>query len=225
MLKEQCAEVNAGWESYYLNAGDVDLWKDEVEPFLLENYSLIAQNKRAQVLDIGCGDGRNSFPWIKNNHHVSCLDVAESGLFKLRDKCLQMDLQPPKLMCQDFLEAPLAEGGYDVVQCFDALAQINDVHSAVNKLCKVAKSCGYIIFNYFTPGDCAYGEGEQVDDRTFVYKDTLFKFHTEEEIIKMLGNDVEVIISETRRWDDPPHGDYRPYAHTHEAAFFLLRKI
>lgn len=224
MSKEMNNEINSGWESYYLNATNIDLWKDEVEPFLLENYNTICKKQIIKVLDIGCGDGRNSFIWITNNHNVICLDVAASGLRKIYEKCEESKFKKPELVCENFLETSLLEGVYDVVQCFDALAQINDVQSAVHKLCKMARAGGYVLFNYFTPGDCAYGEGERLDNRTFAYKDTLFKFLTESEIVEILPSDVEVVMRETRRWDDPPHGDYRPYPHTHEAAFFLLRK-
>lgn len=218
-------EINSGWEAYYLTAVKGELWKDSVEPFLLENYSLISKGKSVRILDVGCGDGRNSFIWIKDKHHICCLDVAESGLKKIAQKCTDMHATQPTLLCADFLTAGLISQNFDVVQCFDALAQINDVKSAINRLCSLAKPGGYIIFNYFTPGDCAYGEGKRLDDRTFTYKNTLFKFLTEEEIVELLPDDVEVIIRETRRWDDPPHGEYRPYPHTHEAAFFLLQKI
>jgi len=217
-------EINSGWETYYSTAGNIDLWKDDVEPFLLENYNLISQGRSIKILDIGCGDGRNSFIWIKNKHIVFCLDVAKSGLKKITQRCINMNITQPTLLCEDFLDTKLKSQDFDVVQCFDSLAQINDVKAALNKLCDLAKSGGYIMFNYFTPGDCAYGEGKKLDDRTFTYKDTLFKFLTEQEIAELLPNNVEIIIRETRRWDDPPHGEYRPYPHTHEAAFFLLRK-
>jgi ubiquinone/menaquinone biosynthesis C-methylase UbiE len=217
-------EINSGWETYYSTAGNIDLWKDDVEPFLLENYNLISQGRSIKILDIGCGDGRNSFIWIKNKHIVCCLDVAKSGLKKITQRCINMNITQPTLLCEDFLDTKLKSQDFDVVQCFDSLAQINDVKAALNKLCDLAKSGGYIMFNYFTPGDCAYGEGKKIDDRTFTYKDTLFKFLTEQEIAELLPNNVEIIIRETRRWDDPPHGEYRPYPHTHEAAFFLLRK-
>lgn len=217
-------EINSGWETYYSTAGNIDLWKDDVEPFLLENYNLISQGRSIKILDIGCGDGRNSFIWIKNKHIVFCLDVAKSGLKKITQRCINMNITQPTLLCEDFLDTKLKSQDFDVVQSFDSLAQINDVKAALNKLCDLAKSGGYIMFNYFTPGDCAYGEGKKLDDRTFTYKDTLFKFLTEQEIAELLPNNVEIIIRETRRWDDPPHGEYRPYPHTHEAAFFLLRK-
>ena len=224
-MKTKLLEVNKGWESYYSSTKQEDLWKDKEEAFLLENYATMTQKDHYSVIDIGCGDGRNSLVWIKDTKaNLCCLDVAKSGLMRIKEKCYKQNLKSPTLVCDDLLETKILEENFDIVQCFDALAQINDAKLAIEKLCELAKVDGYIIFNYFTPGDCAYGEGEQIDKSTFTYKDTLFKFLSIDEIIKLIPKNVEIISSETRRWEDPPHGEYRPYCHTHEAAFFLLKR-
>ena len=226
MLNEaRLKEINAGWEKYYAASSNEQLWKEEVEEFLLANINTVFNSRqRLSVLDVGCGDGRNSFIWLAQDQQLTCLDIAKSGLVRIKEKATQRNLQMPILLAADFLSDTIIEAQYDVVQCFDALAQINDAAKSISKLCGLAKPGGYILFNYFTPGDCAYGEGERVDANTYIYKDTLFKFMSPFEVSSLLPKDVEVIKQEVKRWEDPPHGDFRPVAHTHEAVFYLLRR-
>lgn len=225
MLNEaRMQEINAGWEKYYAAADNEQLWKEEPEEFLLKNLNKMPNNPFSTVLDVGSGDGRNSFVWLERGQQLVCLDIAQTCLTRILHTAKARQLATPVLMAVDFLSDTLVDGQFDVVQCFDALAQINDAEKAITKLCSLAKPGGYILFNYFTPGDGAYGVGEKVDANTYVYKDTLFKFMTESEVTALLPKDVEIITCEVNRWEDPPHGEFRPVAHTHEAVFYLLRK-
>ncbi len=217
--------INAGWESYYSSSTSDTSWKKETEPFLLENMPLLIKDKgKICVLDVGCGDGRNTFIWVKGGHNVCSLDIALSGLKKIPQKIKNLGLDSPILLCENFLETNLIEENFDIVQSFDTLEHIENPKVAIEKLCNMAKSGGYIIFNYLTKNDCSYGEGQKIDDNTFIYKDTLFKFMSEEDIVNLLPISIDIVTKKTKRWEDPPHGDFRPYMHIHEAAFFLLKK-
>ena len=223
-LAEYCKRLE-GWESYYSSGSGKALWKEATETFLLEVMDqLVPNEQKISVLDVGCGDGRNSFIWLVQKHEIFCMDVAQSALGAIRTKCLERGISPPVLLHENLLETQLPSDRFDVVQSFDVIEHISDASAAIAKLCSLACPGGYIVFNYLTKNDCSYGEGEKVDEGTFIYKNTLFKFMSETEIIKILPENVEIIRSETKRWDDPPHGEYRPYPHTHEAAFFLLKK-
>ena len=94
----------------------------------------------------------------------------------------------------------------------------------LKKMLDVTVRGGYLIYNIFTPNDCAYGEGERIDDNTFSFKNTLFKFYTFEESKKIIPVGTEIVKAEVIAWNDPPHGDFRPYPHRHEATFFILKK-
>jgi len=207
-----------GWEEYYTSSDASSIWKDEIEPFLLENSDLF-NSQGAKVLDIACGDGRNTVFFCRNKNIVCCVDISETALIKLGRK-----LPKTVRICEDFLKTSLIDNQFDIVICFDGLAQMEDPKLALNKMIELTKTNGLIVFNFFTPNDCAYGEGEKIDDCTFNFKNTLFKFYTLQQVEKIIPSNTDIVKKELKLWNDPPHGDFRPYSHQHEATFFILRK-
>jgi hypothetical protein len=71
----------------------------------------------------------------------------------------------------------------------------------------------------------AFGEGEELTERTFAYQDTLFTFMDEQDVVEALPENLRLIKSETRRWREKPHGGFRTAPHTHEACFFLVERV
>jgi ubiquinone/menaquinone biosynthesis C-methylase UbiE len=210
----------SGWENYYSANKADSIWKDEIEPFLFENKKLLASVAGGlKVLDIACGDGRNTAFFRHEKNNICCVDIAETALKKLGDKF------PETIrICCDFTETNLINNQFDIVVCFDGLPQMEDPAFALSKMVELAKQGGLIVFNFFTPNDCAYGEGEKIDKYTFNFKNTLFKFFTFEQAVAIIPNSVEIVKSELKLWNDPPHGEFRPYSHQHEASFFILQK-
>ena len=214
-------EIYAGWETYYQT--DVKTaWKSEPEEFLTKNLHLL-NGGQISVLDIASGDGRNSKPFF--NQTLTCIDIAPKALELLRDECIQRKIRVPVLLAADFIDIQFVTSQFDVVQCWDGLPQMENTRKVIEKMISLTKLGGKIIFNFFTPNDVAYGEGEKIDHQTFLYKNTLFKFLDKDELIDLLPLNVRIIKSELKKWLDPPHGGFRPYEHTHEAVFILLERI
>ena len=211
----------SGWEGYYNSNDAQSIWKDDVEAFLIENSEiLLSDNQRLKVLDIACGDGRNTAFFCHKDNFICCVDISETALIKLGSK------YPETVrICENFIDTGLTGGQFDVIICFDGLAQMEDPVLALNKMIELTKQGGFIVFNFFTPNDCAYGEGEMIDECTFNFKNTLFKFYTFQQVEKMIPSNVDVIKKECKAWNDPPHGEFRPYPHQHEASFFILKQL
>ena len=72
-----------------------------------------------------------------------------------------------------------------------------------------------LAINAFTPRDSEFGVGEALSERTFSYRGTLFRFFEEAELRDLLA-DWNIVHFENVSWNDPPHGTFRPYAHTHD---------
>lgn len=217
-------DYNIGWDNYYRQSNDL-AWKEEPDDFLLENLNLLPKQTGLSVLDIASGDGRNTKVFFNNENSICCVDLSSTALSKIRDLCINSNLKVPQLISEDFLKVNFVENQFDTVICFDGLPQMMETKEIIQKICSLTKIGGLIIFNFFTKGDCAYGEGTQIDDNSFFYKETLFKFLNESEVKELLPSSVEIIKSELKRWDDPPHGEFRPLPHTHEAVFFALKRI
>ena len=112
----------SGWEDYYKSNKEKSIWKEEVEPFLIENSVILSSNNlRIKILDIACGDGRNTSFFCNQNNIICCIDISQSALNKLGQK------YPETIrMCENFDNTKLAEEQFDIVMCFDGLAQMEN---------------------------------------------------------------------------------------------------
>lgn len=210
----------SGWDNYYRSNSADSIWKAEAEEFLVENLEYISDSESGlKVLDVACGDGRNTKVFCQQQNSICCVDISETALIKLKNK-----LNTPICVCGDFAKINFVGDQFDIAICFDGLPQMENPKFVIEKLYKSLRVGGYLLFNFFTPNDCAYGEGTQVDENTFNYQDTLFKFLNSEDVLPLLPKNANIIKQDVRKWNDPPHGKFRPYPHTHEACFFLLQK-
>lgn len=214
-----------GWENYYRSNSN-QAWKNEPDTFLLDNLSLIPNSNQIKVLDIASGDGRNTFVFTDNSiYDICCVDLSKTALQKISSFCQKEKLKTPLLIADDFLDINFCSNQFDIIICFDGLPQMEDAQEVIKKMCDILANEGKLFFNYFTKGDCAYGIGEKLNDNSFLYKETLFKFMNYDDIIPLIPSNMKIVKSEVKRWNDPPHGQFRPEPHTHEAVFFILEKI
>ena len=109
----------SGWEGYYNSNEEKSIWKEDVELFLIENKDLLLPNQKTTVLDIACGDGRNTEFFCCKNNFVCCVDISETALKKLGCKYPQT-----VRICEEFTKTTLCDNQFDVVICFDGLAQM-----------------------------------------------------------------------------------------------------
>lgn len=216
----------AGWEEYYQQAGPDGAWDEKpaasVSAFISRFSHVDPTN--LHVADFGCGDGRNLWPWLQRRARVTAVDIAPTALRRIADACIAAKCASPTLVNAAIERMPLADAQFDVAQCIDALPQVPDMGAALAEMARTLRPQAEILFNVFTPGDCAFGEGRAVGKNAFVYKDTFFRFLDEAAVLELLPTHLSVVHMETCTWDDPPHIPFRPYPHRHEAIFLVCRR-
>ena len=77
--------------------------------------------------------------------------------------------------------------------------------------------------NAFATDDGTYGEGDKVGEHIFHYKGTTFRYFGEPELRDLFDIGWNVLKFERMEWDDPPHGEFRPYPHRHVNYFIVAR--
>ena len=218
-------EFTKGWEEYYQQSLNKPAWKKDSSP--LVNMFMMKYNidlSLLHVADYGSGDGRNLWPWVKAQAHVTAVDIAPSALRQIAMNSIEQKLTCPTLVCTNIEELPLAENQFDVAQCLDALPQVNDPQKALAEIAKTLRPGAKFLFNIFTPKDCAFGEGEKIQENAFVYKNTLFRFFEDQDIRDILPRNLDIIECVPQTWEDPPHIPFRPYAHTHDGVYYICQK-
>lgn len=204
-------ELQFGWESAYQQQSDGPLWQEDPIPVIPQAIKALQDRGSRTVVDLGCGDGRNLAALVDAGFTALGVDIAPTGLAHAKRVIRQRSF----LLRADATDLPLIDASVDAVTCFDVFGQIQDPTALIAEAGRLLAEGGIFVTNAFTPQDQTYGEGELIAPNTFAYKDTLFRYYTEEEIRALFAH-WEIIALERISWDDPPHGDFRPYPHTHD---------
>jgi SAM-dependent methyltransferase len=206
------AALQKGWEHAYAQQhGGGPLWQENPIP-ILDNVIAELQGRRVQtVVDVGCGDGRNVAALIDAGLTCLGVDISPTGLARARRAVRQRGF----LVRADATNMPLVTGSVDAVTCFDVFGQVEDPGALIAEAGRVLAAGGLFVVNAFTYEDSEYGQGEQIGPHTFAYRDTLFRFY-DEATLRALFNGWEVLGVDRVSWEDPPHGEFRPYWHTHD---------
>ncbi len=209
-----------GWEKYY-NQTTSGAWKADAEEYLLKKI----QNTHGNyALDVASGDGRNTHVLVNHFLTVCAVDLSKTAIQNLKSSFIERSMIPPLLISEDFMKISFEENQFEFIICFDGLPQMNNTETVIHKMYSYLSPGGKLLFNFFTKNDCAFGEGEKIDNNTYSYKETIFKFYEPSEIEKLFPEDAVIEDVLLKSWNDPPHGDFRPYPHTHKAVFYTLAK-
>lgn len=225
MSEKEALNYAGGWENAYrLNAQDQSLWKDDPIEFLPGKVETLKAFGVRNILDAGCGDARNLVFLARHGFNCTGLDISPAGLEKANQKLREAKL-PACLVAGDLaqLPSPFPKGLFDAVVCLDVFGQIPDTARLVTGFRKVLAPGGYLLVNLYTPDDQTFGEGVKIGPNTFQYRGTLFKFFSEPTVSEILKG-FEIVHLEKMRWEDPPHGDFRPYRHVHDSFVVLAKK-
>ncbi|MEZ7891523.1 MAG: class I SAM-dependent methyltransferase [Candidatus Wallbacteria bacterium] len=142
--------------------------------------------KSFNVLDLGCGSGRDSYYLAGLGFKVFSIDKSEK-LLGLAKNAVNYDSDLfVKFLCADFLALPFKSNFFDAV-----LAQASLLHLPKNKLrgafMEVKRSIKPGGFFYFS---LKRGAGESFDD-----KGRFFSYYTDEEVITALSDTGFSVIS------------------------------
>lgn len=218
-------DYQRGWVNAYSKMTSEYLWKEEPIEFLPEYMDKFKEWGVRHVLDVGCGDGRNMIFLLRNGFHVTGIDLSAIALANALAWTERLELNGAVFLHIDIesFPWPFPESSFDALVCLDVFGQILEIDNLVNNFYRVVSPGGYVITNLYTPRDAAFGMGEKLGEKTFLYKNTLWRFFTEEDIMGIFSK-FDIVSIKPLAWADPPHPGYRDQPHTHDSYIVLLRK-
>jgi tellurite methyltransferase len=137
-----------------------NVWGTEPNMLLQKIYS--QGEPGGHFLDLGCGQGRDSFFMLSNSFKVTAVDKSEEGIISMKDYILENNLSdlPIDIYCQDISKFKIKKDMYSIINIYntlhflpkgDALGLISDIK---NKL----KKGGFIIISCFKADDSTYNK-------------------------------------------------------------------
>ena len=107
--------------------------------------SFIGDNNYAQVLDMPCGTGDMSVPFLNRFSELTLIDIASNMLSHAESKIPSTDRARVHLVNADFFRMDLSEKKFDLVICLGLLAHVNSPEDLLAKLASIIPQGGSLI--------------------------------------------------------------------------------
>jgi 2-polyprenyl-3-methyl-5-hydroxy-6-metoxy-1,4-benzoquinol methylase len=109
----------------------------------VKTYS--AERKFANILDVGCGDGSLSLPFLNEGSQVTFLDLSAAMLDIVAKRITPNLLPQAKFLKGDFTEVDLQPGSFDLVLFVGVLAYVSDIRLIARRLRQILRPGGMLI--------------------------------------------------------------------------------
>ncbi|WP_037353022.1 adenylyl-sulfate kinase [Selenomonas sp. FC4001] len=163
--------------------------------YVYENYiSKRTHRNTAELLEIGCGNGRDSLYFINEGLHVTGIDASECAIDKLND--ITSTDTNALFICDDFVKCQAVyQCQYDYIYSRFTLHAINDKQQSelFNNISTAIKPGGLLFIEARTINDDLYGKGTLVGKNAYLYNDHYRRFINKNELedaIKKLGFEI-----------------------------------
>ena len=131
-----------GWNWNIVKDDDSCVWKNpSIESYyLLNRWSSLNMN---DFLDLGCGLGRHSVLFAKNNFNVSCFDISSEAIERTKSWC-----ESENLVCSykigDMLALPYEDESFDCILCRNVISHTDTegIKVIINELKRVLRGNG-----------------------------------------------------------------------------------
>jgi len=202
----------------------ISVWDNKADQFFVSKIKYFKSKKIKEVLDAGCGDGRNLLPFIKAGFNVTGVDVSNAGL----DKCKKLYGKLSNLRLEKKLLEKLnyKSNSFDLIICDHVLVHTKNVKKILNNFYKILKIKGYALLEFTSTNDPLFGRGKKINKYEYSCDGVYCRFF-DVPLIKELLKKFEILSIYFRVFTQPNHGSgyFRKKRHTHCSYFVLAQKI
>ncbi|MDO9231122.1 MAG: methyltransferase domain-containing protein [bacterium] len=109
-------------------------------------------NKGGNFLDLGCGQGRNSFYMAKQKFYVTAVDYSRVAISQIEEKITKKNLKNIEAICKDIAKFKIEPNKFSVIGIFGTLHFLKKTESLkiIASAQKNIPSGGFIIITSFT---------------------------------------------------------------------------
>lgn len=193
------------WNAYY--RGNPDIKK----PSLFAQAVGEMVGRSESILDLGCGNGRDSVFFARLGLKVTAVDAADAAITQLREEHGEEDI---RFICDDFVSSSeVYAAQYDYVYSRFTLHAINEKQETevLNNIYKALRQDGRFFIEVRSVNDELYGLGEMVGLDSYIYDGHYRRFIRMEQLTeKMKAVGFEILTAVEKRGfapyqeSDPP---------------------
>ncbi|MFP4645960.1 MAG: class I SAM-dependent methyltransferase [Candidatus Woesearchaeota archaeon] len=174
---------DAIWESKEL---------EEANEFARRSLSRIKDANLKTLLDLGCGDGRDSLFFASEGLTVTSVDYSENGIKKLNELSKEKGLKINPIQT-DMRKIDFPDNSFDVIYAHLSLHYFDDEETTMlfENLFRILKQDGLIFIKCKSVEDPLYGQGEKVGEH--MYKKGHLRHFFSEEYMKEKLRDFNIL--------------------------------
>lgn len=189
-----------GWNWKVLGESDEEIWKNpSIESYYLLNRWL-SQGKKI-FLDLGCGLGRHSILFGKNNFDIFCFDISEEAITRTKEWAIKEKLEFDYKI-GDMLDLPYDNSKFDCILCRNVISHTDTegMKKVIKELYRVLKIGGecYLTLDSKDTWGFKQEDWPLIDENTRLrmeqgpeYKTP--HFYVDYDLIKQLFSDFDII--------------------------------
>jgi ubiquinone/menaquinone biosynthesis C-methylase UbiE len=187
-------------------------WYSQEEPdeLVVSFVTLLKKkNKKARVLDLGFGAGRNLIYMANQGFEAHGLEMSETGLNVTKERLTKRNLGAHVLK-GDMNLLPYIDSCFDAVMCLFTIyhQKLKRIRTSISEVHRVLRKNGVLVANFQSKRSHMYGKGVKVEKDTFIRqngpeKGVIHHFTDKEEIANLLKDfkNVNVELREQKSAD------------------------
>lgn len=210
--RQECREKRKNDDTTYWNHFyEKGKAKMTPSPFARDMLPHMQKKQGITLLDIGCGNGRDSLYFAQNGLQVTGIDLSESAIRELNRLCKNSNTE---FICCDYAKAEIFERKkYDFCYCRFFIHAITEWQEDIllRKVYNVLAEKGLFFIEVRSIKDELYGRGEPAGRNAYIYDEHYRRFIVKEELEKkLLAEGFRLIYSEEKQ-GFATFGEFDPY--------------
>ncbi|MGC1119713.1 MAG: class I SAM-dependent methyltransferase [Candidatus Methanofastidiosia archaeon] len=176
-------------------------------PALVKNISIEMRKRNlTEILELGCGRGRNSVWLSRENLSVTSLDCQFEYILALKKYAVLNNITM-NIVQADAVELPFKEDSFGVVLSSAVLAFIKEYARplVIEEVKRVLKPKGLFVIVEISQKDPSYGKGHLLEKDTYAYEGETLHFFSPQEMRSLLSS-MQVAVLNESRVIDTSHG-------------------
>jgi SAM-dependent methyltransferase len=195
--------MNNIWNKVYSN--DSSFFGDQPSKFALIFYENFIKNKIKKVLELGCGQGRDSLFFASKGLYVHAIDSSKVAIENLTTKTKELNLDINLRYINAVEGLPFSNGYFDAVYShmfYNMGFSDDELKFLFNESKRVLKSKGILSFSVRNDKDIMYKKGTKLSGSIYDINGFQIRFFTKEDI-KFFVNDNFKIQNIIENYEEP----------------------
>ncbi|MBI5002982.1 class I SAM-dependent methyltransferase [Candidatus Woesearchaeota archaeon] len=171
--------------------------KEKRDPteFAKQCIEFLKDKSRKTVLDLGCGDGRDSIFFAKRGYEVTATDVSPVALEILNKKINEEKITNIQVIEQDLQNLQFPESSFDIIYTHLSLHYFLDeqTEQIFKMLHKMLTRGGFLFIKCKSTEDEEFGKGKEVEKNVFVTEENYVRHFFDEEYMKQKLSNFQII--------------------------------